>query len=120
MLAGRAAERAGGVYETISESARHPRDGSPLRRSRAWTYEPATQTATVCVVWEETEPRGLVARRWEWTRAMHCVFRFEMEHLARRVGFEVEALYGDFYQAPLADSSTDMIWVLRKPQGEAA
>ena len=30
-------------------------------------------------------------------KRLHCVFRFEMEHLLLRAGFEVEALYGDFF-----------------------
>jgi hypothetical protein len=41
------------------------------------------------------------------------VFRFEMEHLLARAGFEVEAVYGDFFRHELQDESTEMIWVVR-------
>ncbi len=46
---------------------------------------------------------------------MHCAFRFEMEHLLARAGFEIEALYGDFLRRPLTTESSEMVWVTRKP-----
>jgi hypothetical protein len=46
---------------------------------------------------------------------LHCVFRFEMEHLLARVGFEIEAVYGDFFRQELQDDSPSMIWVARTP-----
>jgi hypothetical protein len=39
-----------------------------------------------------------------------------MEHLLARAGFEVRALYGDFFESELTASSTDMIWVAQKPE----
>jgi hypothetical protein len=47
--------------------------------------------------------------------ALHCVFRFEMEHLLARTGFEIQAMYGDFLKNKLSDNSSEMIWVARKP-----
>jgi len=47
---------------------------------------------------------------------LHCVFRFEMEHLLARAGFEVEALHGDFFRQELQDNSPDMIWAARLRQ----
>ena len=47
--------------------------------------------------------------------ALHCVFRFEMEHLLARTGFEIQAVYGDFFKNALNDQSSEMIWVARKP-----
>jgi hypothetical protein len=37
-----------------------------------------------------------------------------MEHLLARAGFDVEAVYGDFYGELLKDESTEMIWVARR------
>jgi SAM-dependent methyltransferase len=37
-------------------------------------------------------------------------FRFELEHLLARSGFEVTALYGAFDRSPFADDSQDMIF----------
>jgi hypothetical protein len=47
--------------------------------------------------------------------ALHCVFRFEMEHLLARTAFEIQAVYGDFTKNELNDASSEMIWVARKP-----
>jgi len=102
-----------GVFEAAEELT-HPKTGRPIRTSRAWSYEPSTQTASVVTVWEEIGPAGEVVDRWErGPIRLHCVFRFEMEHLLARVGFEIEAVYGDFYRGELRDESTDMVWVAR-------
>jgi SAM-dependent methyltransferase len=103
----------GGRYEP-AEQFRHPQTGREIRASRAWSYEPSSQTAVCETKWEETEPGGKIGERWHRGPVrLHCVFRFEMEHLLARTGFQVEALYGDFYRKPLDDGSTEMIWVAR-------
>jgi len=43
------------------------------------------------------------------------VSRQEMEQLLRLSGFEVEALYGGFRGEPFDDTSTEMVWVARRP-----
>lgn len=104
----------GGVFEA-AESFSHPRTGRQIRTSRAWSYEPATQTAVSRTVWEEIDADGEVADRWEsGPLRFHCVFRFEMEHLLARAGFAVRAVYGDFFRGELRDGSSEMIWVARR------
>lgn len=105
----------GGVFEA-GKDVRHPRTGHIIRRAHAWTYEPSTQNATVISKWEEIGEDGSVLQTW--TRnpmTLHCVFRFEMEHLLARTGFENVAVYGDFFKNELKDESSDMIWVAQKP-----
>lgn len=105
----------GGKFEQ-SKDVKHPRTGHTIRRAHAWTYEPATQTATVVSKWEEIGEDNTVIQTWERKpMPLHCVFRFEMEHLLARTGFEIEALYGDFYKNELNDESSEMIWVARRP-----
>jgi len=112
-LAGSIGEN-GGRFEA-AEEFQHPVTGRPVRAYRAWSYEPATQTATCQTAWEEVEAGGQVVERWQTQpRRLHCVFRFEMEHLLARTGFSVEAVYGDFFRHALADDSTEMIWVAAK------
>ena len=104
----------GGVFET-AEQFRHPKTGHQICTSRAWSYEAATQTAINRTVWEEKDENGKVIDRLEASAdRLHCIFRFEMEHLLGRVGFVVEAVYGDFYREMLHDKSTNMIWVARR------
>lgn len=109
----------GGKFEPAREVV-HPRTGRTIRRFRAWTYEPSTQTATVVSRWEELDRDGSVTKTW--TRepvSLHCVFRFEMEHLLARTGFERLAVYGDFFKKELTDKSADMIWVARQAKNRS-
>jgi hypothetical protein len=39
-----------------------------------------------------------------------------MEHLLARVGFSLKDVYGDFFQNPLDDKSSNMIWMAHKPE----
>jgi len=108
----------GGLFEA-AEQFLHPQTGRQVRTLRAWSYEPSTQTAIVQTVWEEIGADGQVVGRWETGAIrLHCVFRFEMEHLLRGTGFAVEAVYGDFFQQELRDDSSEMIWVARNGQRE--
>jgi SAM-dependent methyltransferase len=94
---------------------RHPVTGREIRAYRAWSYEPATQTAVSQARWEEIGADGQVVGRWESGPVrLHCVFRFEIEHLLARAGFAIDAIYGDFHRGPLLDASSEMIWVVRR------
>jgi hypothetical protein len=89
-----------------------------VRAWTAWSYESATQTASAIDAWEFIGEDGTVRERQEsGAKRLHCVFRFEMEHLLARTGFEVESLYGDFSRQELQDISSEMIWIARKGKG---
>jgi ubiquinone/menaquinone biosynthesis C-methylase UbiE len=104
-----------GVFKT-AEQFPHPQTGRQFRASRAWTYEPATQTAVIQLAWDEMSPDGkILSRIQRGPIRLHCVFRFEMEHLLVRVGFEVENLFGDFFRHELQDDSPSMIWIAKLP-----
>jgi ubiquinone/menaquinone biosynthesis C-methylase UbiE len=101
----------GGRFEPTGQFT-HPLAGKPMQTFRAWSYERSTQTAICQTRWEEIDAAGNVADSWHrGPIRLHCVFRFEMEHLLARAGFAVEFLYGDFSRRPLCDSSSEMIWV---------
>jgi SAM-dependent methyltransferase len=103
----------GGVFGPASE-VMDPSTGHRLRTSRAWSFEPSTQTASVVTVWEEVGPDGETLDRWQkGPTRLHSVFRSEVAHLLARTGFEVEALYGDFSRGEYRDDSSQMIWVAR-------
>jgi ubiquinone/menaquinone biosynthesis C-methylase UbiE len=104
----------GGVFEQAEQFV-HPETGRSIYTSRAWSYEPSTQTAIAQTVWQERDEDGNVVEQWEsGPIRLHCIFRFEMEHLLVRAGFKVSALYGSFLREPLTDSSEEMIWVATK------
>lgn len=100
-----------GVFKP-EETFHNPETGRSTRALRAWSYEPATQTATVHTTWEELGEDGEVENRIERDSIpLHCVFRLEMEHLLARTGYLPCAVYGDFYRGELLDDSPSMIWV---------
>ena len=106
----------GGVYEA-AEQFRHPKSGRQVRASRAWSFEPASQTATCQTAWEEVDADGQVVNRWQTEPIrLHSIFRFEMEHLLARVGLATVAVYGDFFRHPLEDKSPQMVWVVRREE----
>jgi SAM-dependent methyltransferase len=104
----------GGVFEE-AERFRHPKTGRQVRTSRAWSYEPGTQTAIAQTVWEEIDAQGQVVDRYEsGPIRLHCAFRFEMEHLFQLAGYEVQKVWGDFEGGALTDESEQMVWVTRQ------
>lgn len=104
------------VYHT--SKVVHPATNKHFRRSWAWAFEPATQNATVRVNWEELSENGDTVQAWNMEpKRLHCIFPFEMEHLLRRVGFSVEAVYGDFFKSEFTNGSGQMIWVARNKAG---
>jgi SAM-dependent methyltransferase len=103
-------------FELVGEYRSGAIDGS-VRKWRAWSYEASSQTASAVSAWEIVGQDGVIRERTEGARKrLHCVFRFEMEHLLARAGFEVVALYGDFSRHELQDLSSEMIWVARAGQ----
>jgi SAM-dependent methyltransferase len=103
-----------GVFEE-AEKFEHPETQRQIQTRRAWSYELATQTAIVQTIWEEIGEDGTIIGSWDTGPIrLHCVFPFEMEHLLRRAGFDIEQLYGDFLSNELQDDSSEMIWLARK------
>jgi SAM-dependent methyltransferase len=113
---GALAEGRGTDFKLKGEYRQDTKQGS-VRAWTAWSYETATQTASAIDAWEFIGEDGKAIERKESVpKRLHVVFPFEMKHLLARVGFEEEALYGDFFQHELQNTSPDMIWVSRPGQ----
>ncbi len=96
----------------------HPSTGARFNVSRTWSFDRSTQTATVVTQWKQLDSRGGVIQMWtKGPVALHCVFRFEMEHLLARAGFALEALLGDFVGGALGNDSTEMLFQARRGAG---
>jgi len=107
-------ELAAGCGTKFKLKGEYPQDSTKgsIRAWTAWSYETYTQTASAIDAWEFIGEDGNVIERKESVpKRLHVVFPFEMKHLFARAGFEVEALYGDFFQHELQNTSPDMIWV---------
>jgi SAM-dependent methyltransferase len=81
-------------------------DGRRLRRSFQMLQKRYADQCTDCELIYHLDGRRIVQ-----ALTMRYFFRFELEHLLARAGFEVTALYGGFDATPFADNSPEMIFV---------
>jgi SAM-dependent methyltransferase len=81
-------------------------DGRRLRRSFRMLQKRYADQCTDCELIYYLEGRRIV----QCLTTRHF-FRFELEHLLGRSGFEVTALYGEFDATPFADNSPEMIFI---------
>ncbi len=89
-------------------------DGRTLRRTaRFLARRRAEQCSDIEIAYYLRDPNG-ETRRLVQRSPLRYFFRFELEHLLARVGFEITALYGDFDKSPLTDESPEMIVTARK------
>jgi SAM-dependent methyltransferase len=94
----------------------HP-SGSTGKRWESRAYHLSRQEADITFLDEEVGRDGVVASRVYRGLKLRWLYRYEMEHLLARAGFEVEALYGDCYRAPFEDTSPEMVFVARARLG---
>ena len=86
-------------------------DGRRVRiAERVTAFHRAEQRNDVEMIFYVADARGKEQRLvFAWT--LRYFFRYEVEHLLARCGFQVTAVYGDFDRSPLADTSPEMIFV---------
>ncbi len=90
----------------------HTATGGRFRQTAEWTYEPSTQTFTCRNDWHRVDESGNILQTWHRSpMRFHSFFRYEMEHLLKRAGFSVEALWGDFHRNEFGDGSPHAIWI---------
>jgi hypothetical protein len=88
------------------------------RSVTAWetrAYHTASQELESTFIDEELDEDGVVVSKVYRGLRLRYVFRYEMEHLLARCGFEIEDLFGDCFGAPFGDTSPEMVFVARKP-----
>jgi SAM-dependent methyltransferase len=86
------------------------------RLTKAWetrAYRTATQEVESDWLDEELNEAGVVVSRVYRGLRLRYLFRYEVEHLLARAGFEVEALYGDCFRSQFEDTSPEMIWIAK-------
>jgi len=71
------------------------------------------QTNNSRLIIEEVDHQGRMLQRLYRDFVMRYTYRYEMQHLLERSGFEVEALHGDFEGSAFEISSPEMVWVAR-------
>ena len=77
-------------------------------------YDTHHQIVSVRMIIEELDQDGAVVRKLYRDYQLRYSYRWEVYHLLRSSGFEIEALYGDFDYSEFDEDSAEMIWVARK------
>ena len=84
-------------------------DGRRMRRAfRNVAKRRSEQTNDIELIYYVTDSAGATTRIVQ-AFPMRYFFRFELEHLLARAGFEITELFGNFDRSPFTDSSPDMI-----------
>lgn len=93
------------------------RDTASHKRHTVWQsrrYRQSEQRLDDLRIDEELDRANRVLSKTYRTLKLRYIFRYEMEHLLRLSGFEIEALYGWFDRRPFDERSTEMVWVARR------
>ena len=78
-------------------------------------YDFHNQIVSVRMLIQELDQDNVVSRGMYRDYQLRYCHRWEVHHMLQLCGFEIEALYGDFDLSDFDETSTEMIWVARKP-----
>ena len=88
-------------------------DGARVQKFVVQQADLARQINHVTFLYDELDAAGNV-RRTSYAFEMRWLYRYELEHLLARSGFELEALYGSYDLDELGAGSEQMLAVARK------
>ena len=88
-------------------------DGRTVQKFVAQWADVAQQLINVVFMYDITDSNQRVQRH-NAAFAMRWLWRYEVEHLLARAGFQVEAIYGDYELNPYESTSEQIIVVARK------
>ncbi len=114
--AGWLTERRGVLVRNPARDFVHPETG---RRCLSWgtnEIHPSTQRRIGTGVREELNAQDEVVVRAYSSMETRYFYRYEVEHLLARCGFEVAAFYGDYLKSEYRGTSPGMVWVARRSQ----
>ena len=100
------------LEEAEEEDLRFELDGDEVVRFTSVQRRPDVQLQRVHMRYERRRG-GEVVSNEEVSFDMRHFYRYELEHLLRRAGFEELTLYGDFDRSPLGPDSPALIHVAR-------
>lgn len=86
-------------------------DGSKVVEAFSRRYDPVEQRMHQTFVYERIDRRGRVVAHAYESLAIRVFFRFEIEHLLARAGYEVEALHGGWGREPYHAPGSDLVWI---------
>jgi SAM-dependent methyltransferase len=90
----------------------HPRTGRTVVQWDAFRYDPERQVLEGDFVFDELDGDGTVVATSYSPLTLRWVYRYEMQHLLERAGFDIEALHGDFRRGPFRHGG-EQVWIAR-------
>lgn len=102
-----------GSAQTLIDEFIHPKTGMLVTVWDTRRYELEEQFVEQYFLFEEVDREGKMVARQYVPLKLRYFFRYEMQHLLERSGYQVEALYGDFGRGPFR-SGREQIWVASK------
>jgi hypothetical protein len=98
----------------LTETGRAYRDGAGALVREKWTgwYEPVRQLLHGTFVYERGEGER-IERTFE-PLELRYFFRYEIEHLLARAGYQIEKLYGGWDRRPYREHGQEMVFIARK------
>jgi SAM-dependent methyltransferase len=102
-----------GSAQTLIDEFIHPETGLLVTVWDTRRYELEDQFVEQYFLFEEVDREGKMVARQYVPLKLRYFFRYEMQHLLERCGYEIEALYGDFNRAPF-QSGREQIWVAKR------
>jgi hypothetical protein len=88
-------------------------DGTRVQKFVAQQIDAAAQINHVTFIYDALTREGLV-RRHSVPFRMRWVYRYELEHVLARAGFELENLYGSYELDPYRSDSEILLAVARR------
>lgn len=100
----------------LTETGRGYREADGTEVVEKWTghYDPVEQVLHGTFVYERRDPASPVVERVFEPLVLRYFFRYEIEHLLARAGYEIEALYGGWDRQPYGEHGQELVWVARK------
>ncbi|MCU1336625.1 MAG: type 12 methyltransferase [Bryobacterales bacterium] len=91
-------------------------DGRQLRRMfRVTAKRVAAQSSDIELIYYVRDPNGDTQRIVQ-AFPMRYFFRYELEHLLARSGFEIQNLFGNFDKSPFTESSPEMVVIAARKE----
>ncbi|UCC61952.1 MAG: class I SAM-dependent methyltransferase [Anaerolineae bacterium] len=103
-----------GEHLAVNQLLTDPDTGQLILKLISATVDLATQTQHLALAYDETDKGGVVHRTTA-SFQVHFFFRYEMELLLTKAGFDLETLYGSYDLDPYDNDSERMIFVARAP-----
>ncbi len=92
-----------------------PNEGS-LYIWDTYQYKYSLQQMDCTITIERTDKNGVVGSRIHCPLSFSWVYPEQIRQIAADVGFEFEAVYGDFFCNELTEASSEQIWLFRRPR----